>query len=72
MLLLEAVGPLALLGVEVLGYSKTLEEAPGVFVPEDGIIANGLRTCLACLKLPGSQQLPQRLLLPEVEKMPMP
>jgi hypothetical protein len=41
-LLLEVVGPVALLGVEVLGYSKTLEEVSGVFVPEDGIIASGV------------------------------
>ena len=52
---MEVVGPLTLLGVEVLGYSKTLEEALGVFVPEDGIIAGGifmanrLRACLARL-----------------------
>ena len=32
------VGPLALLGVEVLGYSKTLEETPGVFMLEGGIV----------------------------------
>jgi hypothetical protein len=49
------VGPLALLGIEVLGYSKTLEKTPGVFVPEDSIIvddvfmANRLRACLARL-----------------------
>jgi hypothetical protein len=30
--------PLVLLGVEVLGYSKTLEETPSVFMPEDGVI----------------------------------
>jgi hypothetical protein len=32
------VGPLALLGVEVLGYSKTLKETPCIFVPEDSIV----------------------------------
>jgi hypothetical protein len=54
-LLLEAVGPLALLGVEVLGYSKMLEEALGVFLLEDSVIAgdvfmaNRLRACLARL-----------------------
>jgi hypothetical protein len=31
------VGPLALLEVEVLGYSKMLEETPGVHVPKDGV-----------------------------------
>jgi len=36
------VGPLALLGVEVLGYSKTLEKAPGAFVPEDGVVAGDI------------------------------
>ena len=41
-LLLEVVGPLALLRVEVLVYSKTLEEAPSIFVPKDGIIAGGI------------------------------
>ena len=52
---MEVVGPVALLGVEVLGYSKMLEEAPGVFMPKDGVIAGGvfmanqLRACLARL-----------------------
>jgi hypothetical protein len=41
-LLLEVVGPIALLGVEVLGYSKTLEETPGVFLPEDSVVAGGI------------------------------
>jgi len=36
------VGPLALLGVEVLGYSEMLEEALGVFMPNDGNIAGGI------------------------------
>jgi hypothetical protein len=36
------VGPLALLRVEVLGYSKMLEDTPGVFVPEDGVFASGI------------------------------
>jgi hypothetical protein len=41
-LLLELVAPLTLLRVEVLGYSKTLEKTPGVFVPEDSVIAGGI------------------------------
>ena len=36
------VGPLALLGVEVLGYSKTLEKTPGIFVPKDGIVTGSM------------------------------
>jgi hypothetical protein len=36
------VEALALLEVEVLGYSKTLEKTPGIFVPEDGIVADGI------------------------------
>jgi hypothetical protein len=34
--------PLALLEVEVLGYSKTLEKTPSVFVPKDGIIGGSI------------------------------
>jgi len=34
MLLQEVMGPLALLEVKVLGYSKMLEEVPGIFVVE--------------------------------------
>ena len=30
--------PLALIGVEVLGFTKTLEEIPGVLVVEDGVM----------------------------------
>jgi hypothetical protein len=36
------VGRVALLGVEVLGYSKTLEEALGILVPKDGIVTGGI------------------------------
>jgi hypothetical protein len=36
------VGPLALLRVEVLGYSKMLEETPGVFMPEDDVVAGDI------------------------------
>jgi len=36
-LLVEPMGPLALFGVEVLGFVKTLEEVPGVFVVMDGV-----------------------------------
>ena len=41
-MLLEVVGPLALLEVEVLGYSKMLEKTPDIFVPECGIKAAGV------------------------------
>ena len=41
-MLLEAVGSLALVGVEVLGYYKTLEETPGVFMPKDDVVAGGI------------------------------
>jgi hypothetical protein len=52
---MEALGPLALLKVEVLGYSKTLEKTSGIFMPEDSIKAGGVfmtnrpRACLARL-----------------------
>jgi hypothetical protein len=39
---LEAVGPLALLGLEVLGYSKMPEKTPDVFVAEDDVIIGGV------------------------------
>jgi hypothetical protein len=36
------VGTLALLRVEVLGYSKMLEKASSIFMPEDSIMIHGI------------------------------